>query len=105
TAEIWKITNQVPFSAWTHPVHIHFEEFRILERNGAPPANPLERGRKDVVRMPPGDSVRIFMQFRDFLGRYLIHCHNMNHEDGFMMVRWDIDNSLGSARNKKEVMG
>jgi hypothetical protein len=30
------------------------------------------------------------MQFRDYNGRYLIHCHNMNHEDAFMMARWDI---------------
>jgi hypothetical protein len=30
------------------------------------------------------------MQFRDYSGRYLIHCHNMAHEDNFMMVRWDI---------------
>jgi hypothetical protein len=30
------------------------------------------------------------MRFRDFKGKYLIHCHNMNHEDTTMMVRWDI---------------
>jgi len=90
TAEIWTIENLAPQSNWTHPVHIHFEEFRVLERNGVPPINPLETGRKDVIRMPPGNQVKIFMQFRDFMGRYLIHCHNMNHEDVFMMVRWDI---------------
>jgi FtsP/CotA-like multicopper oxidase with cupredoxin domain len=90
TAEIWTISNVTPQSDWTHPVHIHFEEFRVLTRNGAPPTNPLETGRKDVIRMPPGNEVQIFMQFRDFLGRYLIHCHNMDHEDIFMMVRWDI---------------
>jgi FtsP/CotA-like multicopper oxidase with cupredoxin domain len=90
TAEIWTIRNIASQSNWTHPVHIHFEEFRVLTRNGAPPTNPLETGRKDVIRMPPGNQVQIFMQFRDFMGRYLIHCHNMNHEDAFMMVRWDI---------------
>ena len=90
TAEIWTIRNLTANSNWTHPVHIHFEEFRVLERNGAPPTNPLETGRKDVIRMPPQNEVKIFMQFRNFLGRYLIHCHNMNHEDNFMMVRWDI---------------
>ena len=90
TAEIWTIENLASQSNWTHPVHIHFEEFRVLARNGAPPTNPLETGRKDVIRMPPGNQVQIFLQFRDFLGRYLIHCHNMNHEDAFMMVRWDI---------------
>lgn len=90
TAEIWTIRNIASQSNWTHPVHIHFEEFRVLTRNGAPPTNPLETGRKDVIRMPPGNQVQLFLQFRDFKGRYLIHCHNMNHEDTFMMVRWDI---------------
>jgi FtsP/CotA-like multicopper oxidase with cupredoxin domain len=90
TAEIWTIRNIASQSNWTHPVHIHFEEFRVLTRNGAPPTNPLETGRKDVIRMPPGNQVQLFLQFRDFKGRYLIHCHNMNHEDAFMMVRWDI---------------
>jgi FtsP/CotA-like multicopper oxidase with cupredoxin domain len=90
TAEIWTIRNIASQSNWTHPVHIHFEEFRVLTRNGAPPTNPLETGRKDVIRMPPGNQVQLFLQFRDFTGRYLIHCHNMDHEDVFMMVRWDI---------------
>lgn len=90
TAEVWTLRNITPHSNWTHPVHIHFEEFRVLTRNGAPPTNPLETGRKDVIRMPPGNEVQLFFQFRDFLGRYLIHCHNMDHEDIFMMARWDI---------------
>jgi FtsP/CotA-like multicopper oxidase with cupredoxin domain len=104
TAEIWILRNLVPESNWTHPVHIHFEEFRVLQRNGAAPP-PLETGRKDVIRLPPGNEVRLFMQFRDFLGRYLIHCHNMNHEDNFMMVRWDIVNHHAAASGKKEVVG
>ena len=40
--------------------------------------------------MEPGEAALIRMQFRDYLGRYLIHCHNMAHEDAFMMVHWDI---------------
>ncbi len=104
TAEIWKLRNLVPASDWTHPVHIHFEEFRILERNGAPPP-PLETGRKDVIRLPPGDEIVLFMRFREFLGRYLIHCHNMNHEDAFMMTRWDIVDTVARTPGKKEVVG
>ena len=38
------------------------------------------------------------MQFRDFVGRYLIHCHNMGHEDDFMMVRWDIVDTKSELR-------
>ena len=93
--EEWLINNNVGGSAWTHPVHIHFEEFRTLQRfvNGVPTSPavpPLMTGRKDVTRMEAGQGALIKMQFRDYNGRYLIHCHNMAHEDAFMMVRWDI---------------
>jgi FtsP/CotA-like multicopper oxidase with cupredoxin domain len=93
TTEEWLINNNVPSSGWTHPVHIHFEEFRTLKRfvNGVEvPVPPLMSGRKDVTRMEPQQGALIKMQFRDYSGRYLIHCHNMAHEDNFMMVRWDI---------------
>jgi FtsP/CotA-like multicopper oxidase with cupredoxin domain len=92
TCEEWLINNNVA-SGWTHPVHIHFEEFRTLKRfvNGVEvPVPPLLSGRKDVSRMEAGQGALIKMQFRDYNGRYLIHCHNMAHEDNFMMVRWDI---------------
>jgi FtsP/CotA-like multicopper oxidase with cupredoxin domain len=98
TAERWILRSALPAAGWVHPVHIHFEEFRTLSRGlptslggpgeQAPP--PLETGRKDVIRLSGRDQVEIFMRFRDFKGRYLIHCHNMNHEDTVMMVRWDI---------------
>ncbi|MET0649995.1 MAG: multicopper oxidase domain-containing protein [Pyrinomonadaceae bacterium] len=93
TTEEWLLNNNVGASAWVHPVHIHFEEFRVLKRfvNGVEiPVPPLQSGRKDVMRLNAGEGALIKMQFRDFIGRYLIHCHNMNHEDAFMMVRWDI---------------
>jgi FtsP/CotA-like multicopper oxidase with cupredoxin domain len=92
TCEEWLINNNIA-SGWTHPVHIHFEEFRTLKRfvNGVEvPVPPLLSGRKDVSRMEAGQGALIKMQFRDYSGRYLIHCHNMAHEDNFMMVRWDI---------------
>jgi FtsP/CotA-like multicopper oxidase with cupredoxin domain len=87
TAEIWTLTNG---GGWSHPVHIHMEEFRILSRNGAlPPAN--EGGRKDVIKLNPGETVSFFMRFRDWTGRYPMHCHNTVHEDHAMMVRWELE--------------
>lgn len=84
--EVWEIQGS---GDWAHPVHIHFEEFQILSRNGvAPPAH--EKGRKDVIYLRPGEKVRIFMRFRDFQGRYVMHCHNVVHEDHAMMVNWII---------------
>lgn len=90
--EEWHLNNNVA-SAWTHPVHIHFEEFRTLKRFVAGVEKPvpiLMSGRKDVMRLEATQGALIKMQFRDFVGKYLIHCHNMAHEDAFMMVRWDI---------------
>ena len=86
TAEIWRLKGK---GSWHHPVHIHMEEGRILTRNGKPPP-PHERGRKDVFVLNPGEEVRIFIRFRDFEGRYVMHCHNLIHEDHDMMVRFDV---------------
>lgn len=89
TSEIWTIRNEG--TLWSHPIHIHFEEFRLLERNGVPiDSNSIEHSRKDVIRIMPGDEVKVFFTFRDFLGRYPMHCHNVVHEDHSMMIRWDI---------------
>jgi len=85
TGEIWVLQNDG--GEWSHPIHIHFEEFRILSRNGRPP-DPWEAGRKDVVRLGPDDQVKVYLQFRDFAGQYPIHCHNTVHEDHAMMARW-----------------
>jgi FtsP/CotA-like multicopper oxidase with cupredoxin domain len=92
TTEEWLINNNIA-SGWLHPVHIHFEQGRTLKRfvNGVEvTVPPLHSGRRDVYRMEAGQGALIKMQFRDYNGRYLIHCHNMAHEDNFMMVRWDI---------------
>jgi FtsP/CotA-like multicopper oxidase with cupredoxin domain len=92
TCEEWLLNNNIA-SGWVHPVHIHFEEFRTLKRfvNGVEvPVPALMSGRKDVSRLEAGQGALVKMQFRDYSGRYLIHCHNMAHEDNFMMVRWDI---------------
>ena len=87
TAEIWVLKGT---GQWHHPIHIHFEEGRILSRNGQPP-EPHEAGRKDVYLLQPNDEVRVFMRFREFQGKYMMHCHNLIHEDHAMMIRWDIE--------------
>jgi len=88
TAEIWNLVNDG--GGWAHPVHIHFEQGRIVRRNGREP--PLwERGRKDTYYLGPGESVSVFMRFRDFPGRYIMHCHNTIHEDHAMMIRYDVE--------------
>ncbi len=87
TAEIWHFRNAG--SSWAHPCHVHFEEFQVLEWNGKKPTGIL-RSRKDVATLGPNDHVKVFYRFDDFVGRYVIHCHNNVHEDNAMMLRWDL---------------
>ncbi len=90
SVEKWIIQNNS--GGWEHPIHIHFEEFRMLKRNGvAIPNNSFEFGRKDVARLGRNQTIELFFRFRDFEGKYPIHCHNVVHEDHAMMVLWEID--------------
>jgi FtsP/CotA-like multicopper oxidase with cupredoxin domain len=87
TAEVWNLKGG---SGWDHPIHIHFEEGQILSRNGVKPS-PAESGRKDVYRLRDNGEVTIKMQFRDWGGMFMEHCHNTMHEDNAMLLRWDLD--------------
>jgi FtsP/CotA-like multicopper oxidase with cupredoxin domain len=80
--EIWEIENRS--GGWFHPVHIHLVDFQILSRNGAAPF-AWEKGPKDVVYVGEGETVRLLMKFEHRQGRYMIHCHNLVHEDHDMM--------------------
>jgi FtsP/CotA-like multicopper oxidase with cupredoxin domain len=88
--EQWNIFNNS--GGWQHPVHIHFEEFQFLSINGAPPpTSPLVlNGRKDVIRLEHNMQTNCFFRFRDFVGKYPMHCHNVVHEDHSMMLIWEI---------------
>jgi manganese oxidase len=90
TREIWTLKNGG--GGWDHPIHIHFEECQTLARDGSAANVPAsELGRKDVWRLRPGGSVTITMQFRDWGGMFMEHCHNTVHEDNAMLLRWEID--------------
>lgn len=89
--EIWEFVN--PDNGWQHPIHVHFEEGRILSKTlegVSVPVPPHERGRKDVFPLGPAATMRVLFRFRDFTGKYMAHCHNLTHEDHAMMFRWDI---------------
>ncbi len=69
------------------PFHIHNTQFRILSRNGRPPA-PREAGLKDAVQVGAGESLALalrFAEFRDASRPYIYHCHILEHEDAGMM--------------------
>ncbi|MEV8636707.1 multicopper oxidase domain-containing protein [Streptosporangium sp. NPDC051023] len=89
STEVWRITNLDTDIALDHNLHLHLVQFRILDRDGAPPL-PGESGLKDTVLVPAGTSVRIQVTFGDFLGRYLYHCHMLEHSVGGMMAQMEI---------------
>jgi FtsP/CotA-like multicopper oxidase with cupredoxin domain len=97
TVEHWVLLNDS--GGWMHPIHIHFEEFQMIDRNGAEigPGN-VEFARKDVVRLQHSERNPLFFRFRDFFGRFPMHCHNVVHEDHAMMLRWDIDPKKGDNK-------
>ncbi|EJM58488.1 multicopper oxidase domain-containing protein [Pseudomonas sp. GM48] len=91
TLEIWKIQNGG--NGWTHPVHVHFEEGVILTRGGKPPPEWEKGARKDIYRVGRDsdslDDVEMAIHIREFAGTYMEHCHNTQHEDTSMLLRWD----------------
>jgi len=91
TLQIWRIQNDS--GGWSHPVHVHFEQGIILRRNGKAPPEWEKWARKDIYRVGPeadsGGSVDMAFHVREFAGTYMEHCHNTQHEDHSMLLRWD----------------
>ena len=85
--EVW--TYQNGGGGWFHPVHMHLVDQQILSRNGRPPFD-YELGPKDVIYVGENESVDIIMRFGPNRGRYMIHCHNLVHEDHDMMVQFSV---------------
>jgi spore coat protein A, manganese oxidase len=85
--EIWELTNKS--GGWFHPLHIHLIDFKILDRNGKPPF-AYERGPKDTVYIGENETVRVIARFRPNQGKYMMHCHNLVHEDHDMMTNFDV---------------
>jgi len=96
--EVWEIQNDS--GGWHHPLHIHLVDFRILDReldrNGVRVApRPNELGPKDVVYVGENERVRLIMCFGPQQGRYMIHCHNLVHEDHDMMGQFWVGGTGG----------
>ena len=85
--QVWELKN--PSGGWFHPLHIHLIDFKILSRNGQAP-KPYERGRKDTAYLGENETVKVIARFGPQEGRYMVHCHNLVHEDHDMMVQFRV---------------
>ncbi len=90
TQSIWKLTNLS--GGWVHPIHIHNMEFVLLDRNGVAP-HPGEAGLKDVFNVGEEETLRVMACWTGAMniGRYVFHCHNMEHEDMAMMGIFEVE--------------
>lgn len=104
TTEIWELIN---LTEDTHPIHLHLVRFQLLDRRridsaaylddkslvymgDAVPPTLHEAGWKDTIQVPPGTMTRIIVSFNGYAGRYVWHCHVLEHEDNEMMRPYEI---------------
>lgn len=82
-----------------HPVHVHGVRFQVVSREvdaaqqiawETVKEGFIDQGWKDTVLVMPGERVRVIMRFDGFRGVYLLHCHNLEHEDSGMMRNFEI---------------
>ncbi len=104
TTEIWELVN---LTEDTHPIHLHLVRFQLLDRRDfdafefmakgtmrytgpAAPASPQEAGWKDTMPCQAGQVTRIIVPFEGYTGRYVWHCHILEHEDNEMMRPYEV---------------
>jgi FtsP/CotA-like multicopper oxidase with cupredoxin domain len=82
-----------------HPIHLHGEPFEILSRSydgddadayATIREGLIDSGLKDTVLVAHGETIRIAKPFHDFRGRFMYHCHNLEHEDMGMMREFEV---------------
>ncbi len=87
--ETWRVTNQDTDLGIAHTFHMHLAQFQVLSRNGGAPLAG-ESGFKDTVLIRPGETVTVKATFSDFTGRYVYHCHMLEHSELGMMAQLEI---------------
>ncbi len=87
--EIWEVENLVGMD---HPFHLHGFQFQVLSRNGESEPFPSW---KDVVNVPKHESARFVVRYDDFPGKWMFHCHILDHEDHGMMGVLEITPARG----------
>ena len=86
STELWQWHNP---SERVHPMHLHGMLFRIVERSTGV-VHPGERGWKDTIGVQPGETVTVQPWFAPYKGRYVFHCHALEHGDKAMMLQLEV---------------
>lgn len=83
TTEIWRLETD-----FNHPLHVHLVQFQVLSHSGRP--GLYDAGWKDTIDLGPGQTANILARFSGYRGRYVFHCHNVEHEDMAMMGNFEV---------------
>jgi spore coat protein A len=83
STEIWQLETD-----FSHPLHLHLVHFRVLGHSGRPGA--WDEGWKDTIDLAAGETANILVRFDGYRGRYVFHCHNLEHEDMGMMGNFEV---------------
>jgi FtsP/CotA-like multicopper oxidase with cupredoxin domain len=82
TVEVWQLVADVH-----HPVRIHLNPFQIHSRGLSGPG-PYDAGWTDTIDLRPSEEATIAIRFDGYRGKYVFHCHNLEHEDMAMMANF-----------------
>jgi spore coat protein A, manganese oxidase len=83
TTEIWQLRTDIH-----HSLHLHLAQFQVLEHSGR--VRSVDTGWKDTIDLSAGETANILVRFTDYPGRYVFHCHNLEHEDMAMMGNFEV---------------
>ncbi len=103
TLEVWEFINEgggmgmMGGMDMPHPIHLHGMQFQVLQRQGVLHEGYVDEGWKDTVLLMPGERVRLLVRFGDYPGRFLYHCHNLEHEDMGMMRNYLVEGKTSAA--------
>ncbi len=86
TTETWEIVNRTKVA---HAMHIHHTDWYLLARDGKPPP-PWEDCLKETFFVYPGERILLAGHFSDYTGKFVIHCHMLDHEDHGLMSQFEV---------------
>lgn len=86
TVEKWTIRGQNV----EHPFHIHLAPFQVIGRDGKDDPGRYNQGWKDTVNLDNGGRAELLIRFDGYRGKYVFHCHNLEHEDMMMMANFEV---------------
>ena len=87
STERWTFVNR---SNRVHPMHIHGFLFRVLERSSGPVHAGERLGWKDTIGVLANETVTVLAWFAPYSGRYVFHCHSLEHADRAMMLQLEV---------------